>query len=1142
MRMRAVWLMVASLIGFVASGPGYGQDVVNLLENGGFESGTTDSWNTYGSVTVEVVTECEGAVVPEDPIEGDYCLYLYVEDGITNHWDAGLQPTGEELDQGKRYTCSAFIKSRTGELGVNMKIELSVDPWTAYAEEMKTITEEWAEYHVTTDVLSSTVSSPGFSFHVGHATGGFWVDDVKYYEGEYVETVHGPRVAARRPDPDNGATDVRPDVVLSWEAGETAVAHDVYFGTVFEDVNSATRANPLDVLVSQSQTQTSFDPPGVLDFDQIYYWRVDEVGEAPGNEIYKGEVWTFTAESFVYTMQDVIATTNMTSESGKGPDNLVNGSGLNAADEHSVETADMWIATPPDGNDPGYVQFEFDRIYKMYEMMVWNYNMEFEWFIGVGVKDVTVQYSTDGQDWTYLTDVELQQGTGAATYTANTVVPFDGAPAKFVRMTINSSFGTTGQYGMSEVRFLYTPVYPREPQPSDGATGVDPDATIGWRAGRGTTAHELYLGTDGQAVADGTALATSTAGTSYDPQGLDLGGVYFWRVVGVNEDLDNEAWASDLWTFTTQEYRDVEGFESYDDDVAGGQTIWQHWIDGLEDGGDPANGGAIVGYVQSPFAEQDTVHSGAQSMPLEYDNTASPYISEGERTWDTPQDWAANGADVLRLHVHGNAAAYQEIAPNRVAFSGAGVDIWDVRDEFRFVYKTLSGNGSITARVDSIDNTDVWAKAGVMIRQNTNADTVHAATVVTPGSGVSFQRRPIAGDISYDTTQAGLVAPYWVRITRNGDTLTSECSEDGLTWVSINGDAAASTETISMSGDVLIGLAICSHSSGNLATGVFADVTTTGSVSGQWTVQDVGVDQAAGENLADTLYVAVEDNAGQRKIVYHPDITTLLKADWQEWSIPMSEFTAAGVNMNAVKKMAVGLGDPANRLGGTGLIFIDDIQVGHPVGPVDPGDRGLVAYYAMENDTLDGSGNGHDGTPVGDPIFADGPAGYGTAMEFDGTGNQRVTLGTFNPSADTGQLSVSLWARWNGLTEFYQGLIGKRDSWAADDMMWQIEATIDTGALGFARTDIYPADGDPVLPVGQWTHIAVTFDGATSSFYVDGVMTGSGDFSFGSDTEAGVVIGDCVFGGGNPFNGALDEIRIYDRALMDLEVAFLAGQ
>ncbi|UCD51241.1 MAG: LamG domain-containing protein, partial [Phycisphaerales bacterium] len=153
-----------------------------------------------------------------------------------------------------------------------------------------------------------------------------------------------------------------------------------------------------------------------------------------------------------------------------------------------------------------------------------------------------------------------------------------------------------------------------------------------------------------------------------------------------------------------------------------------------------------------------------------------------------------------------------------------------------------------------------------------------------------------------------------------------------------------------------------------------------------------------------------------------------------------------------------------------------------------------------------------------------------------------VDLGTWNPSAATGQLTVALWANWNGLSGQYQGLIAKRDVWATDDMMWQIEANRDTGTLGFFRNGSNPADGDPILPVGEWAHVAATFDGTTAKFYFNAEMTGQGDFSFGSDPAAALVFGACQGDGGNPFNGALDEVRIYDRALTAFEINHLAGK
>ena len=84
-----------------------------------------------------------------------------------------------------------------------------------------------------------------------------------------------------------------------------------------------------------------------------------------------------------------------------------------------------------------------------------------------------------------------------------------------------------------------------------------------------------------------------------------------------------------------------------------------------------------------------------------------------------------------------------------------GTDIWGTADQFRFAYKTLTGNGTIVARVDSLYNSNVWAKAGVMIRQNTDAGSVHAFMASrrqSPGNGASFQRRLAAAAPRRTTT------------------------------------------------------------------------------------------------------------------------------------------------------------------------------------------------------------------------------------------------------------------------------------------------------------------------------------------------------------------------------------------------------
>jgi len=145
-------------------------------------------------------------------------------------------------------------------------------------------------------------------------------------------------------------------------------------------------------------------------------------------------------------------------------------------------------------------------------------------------------------------------------------------------------------------------------------------------------------------------------------------------------------------------------------------------------------------------------------------------------------------------------------------------------------------------------------------------------------------------------------------------------------------------------------------------------------------------------------------------------------------------------------------------------------------------------------------------------------------------------------SAGTGKLSVCLWARWNGQPAVAQGLIAKRNNWGDGSTMWSLEADINTGKLGFFHEASTPFSGDPVLPIGEWTHVAVSFDGTTATFYVDGEPTGSGPFSFPSSTQAAVVFGASEPDGDNPFNGALDDIRFYDQGLSQRQIlAAMAG-
>jgi len=461
---------------------------------------------------------------------------------------------------------------------------------------------------------------------------------------------------ARDPSPENEAIDVPLDATLSWTPGAYAAAHDVYLGTSFDDVNDGTTpTNP-------GQNQTTYDP-GLLDYGQTYYWRIDEVNGAPDNTVFKGTVWSFTTELLAYPIGNVTATSNVASEANQGPDNTINGSGLNANDEHSTEAMDMWLATP-DGADLPWIQYEFDSVYKLHEMLVWNYNSQFELILGFGLKDVTVEYSENGTDWTVLGDVELARGAAAATYTANTAVEFGDVAAKYVRLTTISGHGMLGQYGLSEVRFLAIPVNAREPQPADGAVDVDVTSALAWRAGRDAAAHDVYLGTDPDAL----ALAGNPGATSYNPGTLDLGTTYYWKV-DETSGADGLTWGGSLWSFATQEYLVVDDFESYNDED---NVIYETWIDGWIN-----ETGSTVGYLDSPFAEQTIVHSGRQSMPLFYENSN---VATAEADLALNQDWTASGIQSLALYFQGDPTnsggqLFVTINNTTISYDGPGADL-----------------------------------------------------------------------------------------------------------------------------------------------------------------------------------------------------------------------------------------------------------------------------------------------------------------------------------------------------------------------------------------------------------------------------------------------------------------------------------
>jgi hypothetical protein len=451
------------------------------------------------------------------------------------------------------------------------------------------------------------------------------------------------RKTASSPIPAHEATDVLRNTLLSWSPSEYAQTHDVYLGTSQADVESGA----FGTLVSPGQDANTFDP-GRLELGRTYFWRIDEVNGAPDFSVTQGDVWSFTVEPYSYPITGVTATASSSSKD-MGPDKTVDGSGLDASDRHSVASEQMWLSGKG-AAQPTWIQFAFDRLHKLDKMLVWNSNQALESILGLGAKDVKVEYSVDGETWTALGDFEFGQATGFADYAANTTIEFSGVPAKFVKLTIGSNFGgLLAQYGLSEVRFYSVPVVAREPQPAAGATGVNPQVQFNWRAGREAASHKVFVSDNQQAVADGTAAAATVSAPQYETS-LMLDKTYFWKVVEVNNAEAVSSWESPVWSFSTADFVAVDDFEAYTD--AEGSRIYESWIDGYEN----AANGSIVGYGEAPFAEQSVVHGGKQSMPLAYANTGGVSVSEAKYTFPSAQDWTQHGFKTLVVFFRGQAS------------------------------------------------------------------------------------------------------------------------------------------------------------------------------------------------------------------------------------------------------------------------------------------------------------------------------------------------------------------------------------------------------------------------------------------------------------------------------------------------------
>jgi len=480
--------------------------------------------------------------------------------------------------------------------------------------------------------------------------------------------------------------------------------------------------------------------------------------------------------------------------------------------------------------------------------------------------------------------------------------------------------------------FLAQPLTAFMPDPADGSNEALLAPNLTWLAGQTAQKHHVYFSADKAAVTDGAAEADRglMSEPNFAPGELQPVTTYYWRIDEVLPgDVER---AGLLWSFTT--ILAIDDFESYTDDE--GSRIYESWIDGWVN-----NTGSTVGYVEAPFAEQKIVHSGAQSMPLDYDNVSAPHYSEAELDFGASQNWAAGGADTLTLFIKGQAADFEiPFVDAPPVIDGEVDDIWsmasvhkmettingdpptgsvDFSGQFRVLYDAENLYALVDVNDDILmnDSPNNWRDDSVELYIDGDNSKGPA-----PLSGLARQHTfgwTTAEMQGTNNNPAG-VAHGQV------DTPTGWRVEIKLPWQSlISSDAPAGQ---------LIGIDCFYNDDDDGGDTRESQVAWRSTVGDDWRTPaswGTAVLVAPGAAGADPVYVAIEDSANRTGVIVHPDPELAKSLDWVKWQIPLSDFADAGVKLNAVRRMYIGLGDRANPTAGSaGVLYIDDIFLTKP--------------------------------------------------------------------------------------------------------------------------------------------------------------------------------------------------------------------
>lgn len=268
----------------------------------------------------------------------------------------------------------------------------------------------------------------------------------------------------------------------------------------------------------------------------------------------------------------------------------------------------------------------------------------------------------------------------------------------------------------------------------------------------------------------------------------------------------------------------------YRTSVGGGTTghavsgsAWGAWLKLVR------TGSTFTGWTSSDLATWQQIGPAITIPALRQANMAGPAASSPQaNTWVGFKHfaWTPSTPATLRdanVGVSGGSRKQFEHT-NTITAGGAGIS--GTSDQFHYSFRSLDGDGEITARVTALGNTNGSAKAGLMFRSTGAANSPHAMIAITPSSGATFVTRSTAGGSTSSASTSGRAVPLWLRLRRSGNTFTGFTSTDGLTFTQVG-----SAKTISgFNASALVGLAVSSHNTGTKTTATFTNLQLPGKV------------------------------------------------------------------------------------------------------------------------------------------------------------------------------------------------------------------------------------------------------------------------------------------------------------------------